>query len=165
MDGTWNWAGDLKYYTNLHTRTGTSQRTLRYFLSDLGENKVILGYPWFTTTQPKIDWNKGWIAHNQLPIILWAPNAARAQFLPRQVHPKTHTLIGRVITPLTPTPMSIKNYIPPQYQKHARVFNEQELKKFPPKRSWDHAIELKPGAPTTLISQNIRLSQTELGKL
>jgi hypothetical protein len=45
VDGTPNKAGDLKYYTDLHTCTGTAQRTLRYFLSDLGENKVILGYP------------------------------------------------------------------------------------------------------------------------
>ena len=59
VDGTRNRAGDLKYYTDLHTRTGTSQRMLRYFLLDLGENKVILRYPWFTATQPKIDWNKG----------------------------------------------------------------------------------------------------------
>ena len=55
VDGTPNQAGDLKYYTDLHTRTGTQQRTLRYFLSDLGENKVILGYPWFAAAQPKID--------------------------------------------------------------------------------------------------------------
>ena len=39
------------------------------------------------------------------------------------------------------------------------------MKKFPPKQSWDHTIELKLGAPATLISQNICLSQTELGKL
>jgi len=30
---------------------------------------------------------------------------------------------------------------------------------------WDHAIELKAGAPATLISQNIRLSQVELKEL
>jgi len=49
---------------------------------DLGENKVILGYPWFVAMQPKIDWAKGWIAHNQLPIILRSDNAAKARFLP-----------------------------------------------------------------------------------
>ncbi len=38
VDRTRNKAGDLKYYTDLHTRTGTTQRTLWYFLSDLGEN-------------------------------------------------------------------------------------------------------------------------------
>jgi len=63
-------------------------------------------------------------------------------------------MIGRtIVTPTMTT--SIKAYVPPQYQKHARVFNNEESKKFPPKRLWDHVIELKPGAPVTLISQNI----------
>ena len=78
VDRTQNKAGDLKYYTNLYTRTGMTQRTLRYFLSDLRENKVILGYPWFAATQPKIDWARGWISHDQLPIVLRSPDAAKA---------------------------------------------------------------------------------------
>ena len=51
-----NQASDLKYYTDLGTRTGTSTCTLRYFLSNLGDSRVILGYPWFAAAQPKIDW-------------------------------------------------------------------------------------------------------------
>jgi hypothetical protein len=68
MDRTPNQAGDLKYFTDLTTRTGTRSTTLRYFLSDLGDNKIILRYPWFMATQPKIDWARGWIAYNQLPM-------------------------------------------------------------------------------------------------
>jgi len=94
VDRTRNKAGDLKYYTDLHTRTGTSQRTLRYFLSDLGENRVILGYPWFAATQPKINWARGWISHDQLPIMLRSPDAAKAQFLPQQMRPSSHTIVG-----------------------------------------------------------------------
>jgi hypothetical protein len=45
VDGTPNRAGDLKYFTDLTTRTRTKSTMLRYFLSDLGDNKVILGYP------------------------------------------------------------------------------------------------------------------------
>jgi hypothetical protein len=97
VDGTPNRAGDLKYYTDLTTKTGTQGRTLRYFLSDLGENKVILGYPWFTVAQPKIDWARGWIAHDQLPIILRVPDAAKARFLPRQAVARTE-----IVTKKTP---------------------------------------------------------------
>jgi hypothetical protein len=70
VDGTPNQAGDLKYFTDLPTRIGISTTTLQYFLLDLGDNKVILGYPWFAAVQPKIDWAKGWIVYDQLPIIL-----------------------------------------------------------------------------------------------
>jgi hypothetical protein len=44
MDGTLNQAGDLKYFTDLTTRTGTCSTTLRYFLLDLGDSNIILGY-------------------------------------------------------------------------------------------------------------------------
>ncbi len=84
VDGTLNKAGDLKYYMDLGTQTGTSTRTLRYFLSNLGNSRVILGYPWFTATQPKIDWAQGWITHDQLPIVLRAVDAAKAHLLPHQ---------------------------------------------------------------------------------
>jgi hypothetical protein len=47
----------------------------------------------------------------------------------------------------------------------ADVFSNQESKKFLPKRPWDHKIELKPGAPATLISKTIKLSTTEQEEL
>ena len=56
VDNTENKAGELQFYTDLDIRTGTNTTTLRFFLSDLGEHKAILGYPWFAATQPKIDW-------------------------------------------------------------------------------------------------------------
>ncbi len=59
---------------------------MRFFLTELGEHKAILEYPWFVATQPKIDWKRGWIDHTQLPIVLKAPNAAKARFLPRSIN-------------------------------------------------------------------------------
>jgi len=47
----------------------------------------------------------------------------------------------------------------------ADIFSDQKSKKFPPKWPWDHKIELKPGAPTTLISKTIKLSTTEQEEL
>jgi hypothetical protein len=70
VDGTENKAGELQYYADLETRMGTTTTKLRFFLSDLGEHKAILGYPWFAAVQPNIDWKKGWIDHTQLLIVL-----------------------------------------------------------------------------------------------
>jgi hypothetical protein len=50
---------------------------------ELENHKAILGYPWFTNTQPKIDWRRGWIDHTQLPIILQSVDAQRTTFLPK----------------------------------------------------------------------------------
>src|SRR5205807_5824789 len=83
VDGTKNCSGELKHYTDLQVQTGGNKTTLQFFLSDLGEHKAILGFPWFAAVQPKIDWRRGWIDHTQLPIILRADNAKRAIFVPR----------------------------------------------------------------------------------
>jgi hypothetical protein len=40
--------------------------------------------------------------------------------------------------------------VPKEYQEFARLFNDKAADRFPPSREWDHAIELKPGAPDTL---------------
>jgi hypothetical protein len=112
VDRTPNKAGDLKYFTDLTTRTGMKPTTLRYFLSDLGDNKVILGYPWFAAAQPKIDWVKGWIAYDQLPIVLRAPDASKAHFLPQQSLTRQGMLVCR-----KPGPHQSDN-VPLQYKDY-----------------------------------------------
>jgi hypothetical protein len=59
----------------------------------------------------------------------------------------------------------LKKRVPTQYHQHLRVFSDKESKKLPPKQPWNHAIDLREGAPVTLISKNIHLSQTEQAEL
>jgi hypothetical protein len=40
--------------------------------------------------------------------------------------------------------------IPKEYMTFAKVFSEEESQQFPPRRSCDHAINFKPGAPNTI---------------
>ena len=70
VDGTKNKNGDIKHYTDLEMQTGDQRVWLRFFLTDLADQKAILGYPWFAATQPKINWACGRIDSSQLPLIL-----------------------------------------------------------------------------------------------
>jgi hypothetical protein len=83
VDGTENKSGTLQYYTDLSIQTGSCTVNMRFFLTDLGEHKAILGYPWFAAMQPNINWKRGCIDHTQLPIVFKAPNATQAIFTPR----------------------------------------------------------------------------------
>ena len=47
VDGTPNKSGELQYFTDLQVRTGSQHTRLCFFLTNLGENKARLGYPWF----------------------------------------------------------------------------------------------------------------------
>ena len=80
VDGSENKSGHLLFYTDLQVWTGQQTTNLRFFLSDLGEQKAILGYPWFAVFQPHIDWKRGWINTTQLLVIFSAPNAAKAKY-------------------------------------------------------------------------------------
>ena len=60
-------------YTDLEMQTGQQRTKLHFFLTDIGDQKLILGYPWFAATQPNIDWAQGWIEADQLPLIIQAP--------------------------------------------------------------------------------------------
>jgi hypothetical protein len=53
VDGSSNQSGDLLYYTDLAVQTGDRRVNLCFFLSNLGENKAILGYPWFAAMHQK----------------------------------------------------------------------------------------------------------------
>ena len=44
VNGTENKAGELLFYMDLQVRSGGQNTMLRFFLSDLGEHKAILGY-------------------------------------------------------------------------------------------------------------------------
>ena len=167
MDGTQNKSGDLRYFADLDVQTGTQRTKLCFFLTNLGDNKAILGFPWFAAVQPRIDWRRGWIDHSQLPIIFRANDAAKARFIPRTINqPKPihhdQIYIGRVIVEPSPNETS---KIPLQYQQYSRVFSEDTSHEFSPSRLWDHTIELKPGAPASLPAKLIRLSQPELEEL
>ena len=84
VNGTPNARGEIKHYVDLELTQGTSKRMLRFFLTDIGDRDVILGYPWFAAVQPNIDWKRGWIANEQLPVILKTLDAGKARFVPRQ---------------------------------------------------------------------------------
>jgi len=77
VDGSTNKQGDLKFYSDLVIRMGTTRKNMRFFLSDLGNHQLILGYPWFAAYQPKVDWARGWIDVSQLPIVISAPDTPK----------------------------------------------------------------------------------------
>jgi len=161
---------------------GTKQTNMCFFLTDMGDHKVILGYLWFAANQPKIDWARGWIDTMQLPLIIHSTTALKAQF-----NPNTHNLpdpteeeilyIGRIhIEPriarqtMSSTLAEENNKphpdpIPAEYRRHHKVFSEKAAQRFPESRIWDHAIKLKPGAPSTLPGKIYALSQLELQEL
>jgi hypothetical protein len=157
VDGTQNRHGQITHYTDLDVRTGDQTRTMRFFLTNLGEQKVILGYPWFAAVQPVIDWAKGWIAYEQLPVVI----KARIKRTTTKIHTATATDRQTLASKLAEKHAAQPSPIPKEYRRHSFVFSEAESKRFPPPREWDHAIELKPGHPEHMPGKVYALTQPE----
>src|SRR6202012_5899211 len=51
--------------------------------------------------------------------------------------------------------------IPKQYEKFAKVVSEEESQRFPPKRIWDHAIDLVKDTPEVLNCKVYPLNQED----
>ena len=140
------------FYTDQQVQTGQQTTNLRFFLSDLGEHKAILGYPWFAAFQPCVNWKRGWINITQLPIIFSVSNAAKAVYTHRlrrqQTPPREWYYIGWVTlaAPIESPPSKI----PDEYQRHHKVFSEEQSQQLPSHSIWDHAIKLLPGALNSL---------------
>ena len=52
--------------------------------------------------------------------------------------------------------------IPAEYMRHQKVFSKHESHHLPQHTIWDHAIELLPGASTTLPGWLLPLTQAEI---
>ena len=188
VDGTRNKNRDIEHYTDLEMQTGNQKVWLRFFLTDLADQKAILGYLWFTANQPKINWAWGWIDSTQLPLILCTRKAIESHIgqctvtpvgRRRLLHPVSRPMdsihIAWVSLPaLTNKKQTLASKlaeqagsqmgdgkIPAKYHCHLSVFSEEASHRFPEPHIWDHTIELKPGAPSSIPGKVYQLTQDE----
>jgi predicted aspartyl protease len=59
VDGTENKAGQVTEACILEVRHGGNKCLQRFYITDLGFDRVLLGYPWLSTFNPRIDWKEG----------------------------------------------------------------------------------------------------------
>jgi len=150
IDNTVNQAGEITHYITLNIQTRGIQKTIQFLVTNIGNEDIILGYPWMAAYEPQFTWKNGVINKRELPIILRSVNP---------FSPEKDPIIARIesnarLAATTSTELAIKAQqytkqveVPTEYQQFAKVFSEQESKRFPPKRAWDHVIEFKSDAP------------------
>jgi len=153
IDNTANQAGEITHYITLDIQTRGVRKTIQFLITNIGNEDIILGYPWMAAFEPQFTWRNGVIDKKELPIILRSVNPFIPGKDPIIARCKDTGGSSRLRT-TTSTELAIqaqqytkKVEIPAEYRQFTKVFSEQELKRFPPKRAWDHAIEFKKDAP------------------
>ena len=68
MDGTDNSAGKIEYYCWLKVRLGRQEERMRFFLTNLGDDRFILGYPFLYVFDLEVDWRNARLKGGNLEI-------------------------------------------------------------------------------------------------
>ncbi len=134
IDNTANQAGDITHYTTLNIQTGGIRKTTQFLVTNIGNEDVILGYPWMAAFEPQFVWKNGVISEKELPIILRSVNPSV---------PGKEPIIAQIqgaedscqIRATTATKLAIKAQqytkkveVPTEYQQFAKIFSKEESK-------------------------------------
>jgi hypothetical protein len=74
IDNTTNKSGMITHYLNLNVCTNGIYKQMRFLVTDIGNEEVLLGYPWLATFEPKFNWRSVVIDERILPIIISSIN-------------------------------------------------------------------------------------------
>ena len=70
IDGTHNKAGTITECVDLQVRVGERKEQMRFLITNLGEDEIVLGYPWLAAFQPKIDWKNAVLDESMQPLVI-----------------------------------------------------------------------------------------------
>src|SRR6266702_1590565 len=74
IDNTANRAGEITHYITLDIQTSGIQKQIQFLVTNIGNEDIILGYPWMAAFEPQFSWKNGVISEKTLPIILRSVN-------------------------------------------------------------------------------------------
>jgi hypothetical protein len=54
---------------------------MRFLITDIGQEEILLGYPWLATFEPKFDWRSATMSPQFMPVIISSinPRTIRSQ--------------------------------------------------------------------------------------
>jgi hypothetical protein len=166
VDGTHNQDGKIERSIHLYIDNGQQRIQTPFFVTNLGKDRIILGYPWFEAFNPKINWKEGKLLGPRVE--LKTTGAINQEHL-NQVYEirrtameiRKTTFAQKMAEKFQVDKPKMDNPIPPEYKRHIKVFSEQEAERFPPSRTWDHRIPLKDDAPESINEKVYNLPKAD----
>ena len=140
---------------------------MTFLITDIGNEDMVLGYPWLATYEPKVSWRDATLGNDVLPVIIQsqppkATSQGKENIYTRCLNPKEKRhaveelrLDSTMNSTSTQLAIATQQYkvkatLPPEYSKYARLFDEEASHRFPPSCPWDHAIDFVKDTPPFL---------------
>src|SRR5580693_3645041 len=176
VDGTKNHLGNIRHYCWLRVIHNGQEKLQRFFLTDLGQDRIILGYPFLREFNPSIDWREGKLVQGAVQLQSTRFKHIKG-FLQRahKTFTKTGSLPAKVGLFLKRSTLaqdwerrekkrrtipSLRG-IPEEFRRYWKVFSEELSKQLPPPRDPDMSITLEPTAPKSRKCRPYARSQKE----
>ena len=79
IDNTSNKAGSITHSLELKVTTKGIEKVMQFLVTDIGNEDILLGYPWLATFEPKFGWKDAIIKTKALPIIVSSTHPVNSQ--------------------------------------------------------------------------------------
>ena len=159
-DGTPNANGMVTRMAQLRLTIGSHSELINFAVSTLDKNNVFLGHDWLQLRNPEIDWNRKTLTFTQCSSACGAQNNYKERleegerlfmidFNPGTINMRSKATTSMLIAKKNQIKWTIEEIIPKHYLPYREVFEKKTFNEMPPRRIWDHAIELIPGSKPT----------------
>lgn len=129
VDGTLNKKGLISHEITLPMRYHGHTEWIRFGVTDLGETNLIIGHTWLQHHNPVINWATGTMEMSRCPPECWNTEEIKVYQTYSQKLADQHK-------------PSVTEELPPQYGDYADVFAKETFDELPPRKPWDHAIDV-----------------------
>ena len=163
IDNTSNKSGSITHSLKLKVTTKGIDKIMQFLVTDIGNEDILLGYPWLATFEPKFGWKNAVIETQALSIIISSTHPVESRLVIAGMQSQEEkeeiacqleetTMIWGIATELAIQAGEgmKKADIPVVYDRFKWLFSEEASQRFPPSCLWDHAIELKNDTPDAI---------------
>ena len=145
INNTSNKAGSITHSLELKVTTKGVDKIMRFLVTDIRNEDILLGYPWLAMFKPKFGWKDAIIKTKALPIIisLTHPVDLRLIIAGLQMHEEKEEIIQELkeTTTIRGIAMELaiqagegkkKMEVTVVYDRFKRLFSEEASQRFPP---------------------------------
>ena len=135
-------------YTKIHINVNNKWTTIFPKIITLGKYRLFLGITWLRKHNPIINWKDktlSWEDEYQNKLKLKEVKSDEINQIYHSINFKANTsqqLHNSTTKPKKESDPKIA--VPKKFHKYLKVFNKEESEKLPPRRPWDHKIDLDP---------------------
>ena len=192
VDGTENKKGQITHFVRLNLTINDRHCNIRFLITGIGKNRLILGLPWLIRENPDIDWKTGtlrWRTLSELQIAQIETDEEddsdfendedestleTAQYCINSIHLHPDIIISRAkISELieqqygdnSKKGLTERQLVPKEYHAYLDRFSKKEANRYPDPRIWDHEINLKPDfKPKRIPPYSLNSKETKLAR-